>query len=103
MKAQSDYRHDFRSYVKGLVLALILSCLAFALVAWQLATPTVTLWSVFGLALLQGIAHFRYFMHVDLRKSVREDLQLILFASLIVLLMVGGTLVIMFNLRHRMM
>ena len=103
MNAQHEYRREFRSYLMGLLLALALSCVAFAVVAWRLATPTVALWIVFGLALLQSIAHFKYFLRIDFRKSVREDLQLILFASLIVLLVVGGTFIIMLNLRHRMM
>ena len=103
MNAQQEYRSDFLSYVIGLLLALALSCAAFAMVAWQFATPAVTLGIVFGLALLQSVAHFKFFLHIDLRKSVREDLQLILFASLIVLLMVAGTLIILLNLRHRMM
>jgi cytochrome o ubiquinol oxidase subunit IV len=103
MSTHPEYRREFRSYVIGLLLALALSCVAFAVVAWQLATPAVALGIVFVLALLQGIAHFKYFLHIDLGKSVREDLQLILFASLIMLLMAGGTLIIMLNLRHRMM
>jgi cytochrome o ubiquinol oxidase operon protein cyoD len=49
------------------------------------------------------VVHFRRFLHIDLKRSARADLQLILFASLIVALMVGGTLVILRNLRTRMM
>jgi len=37
------------------------------------------------------------------RKSARDDLQSILYSTLIVILMVSGTLVILFNLRERMM
>jgi cytochrome o ubiquinol oxidase operon protein cyoD len=47
--------------------------------------------------------HFRFFLHIDLRRSARDDLQLILFATLLTALMVSGTLVILFNLRLRMM
>ena len=39
----------------------------------------------------------------SLARSSRDDLQLILFSTLIVALMVGGTLVILFNLHGRMM
>lgn len=67
------------------------------------ASPLTTLAIVFGLALVQMVVHFRFFLHVSLRKSAREDLQLILFSTLIVILMVSGTLVILFNLRERMM
>jgi cytochrome o ubiquinol oxidase operon protein cyoD len=38
-----------------------------------------------------------------LKRSARADLQLILFSAVIILLMVGGTLVILGNLMARMM
>ncbi len=58
---------------------------------------------VFGLALVQAVVHFRCFLHIDLSARPRDDLQLILFSTLIIALMVGGTLVVLFNLRMRMM
>ncbi|MHA6720419.1 hypothetical protein ACX40Y_13325 [Sphingomonas sp. RS6] len=58
---------------------------------------------MFGLALVQMIVQFRCFLHISLQRSARDDLRLILFSTLIVALMVGGTLVILFNLRMRMM
>ena len=56
-----------------------------------------------ALALVQMVVHFRFFLHISLAKSARDDLQLILFSTLIMVLMVSGTLVVLFNLRHRMM
>ncbi len=103
MSPQPEYRRELRSYLIGFGVALALTGGAFATVAWQLVRPSYALAIVFGLALLQIIVHFRFFLHIDLRKSARDDLQLILFTALIVLLMVGGSLVILLNLRHRMM
>ncbi|WP_395666241.1 cytochrome o ubiquinol/quinol oxidase subunit IV [Methylocella sp.] len=96
-------RDEIRSYVTGYSLALALTCAAFASVHWRGFTPTTTLCIVFGLALLQIVVHFRYFLHISLRRSARDDLLLILFSTLIVILMVSGTLVVLFNLRERMM
>jgi cytochrome o ubiquinol oxidase operon protein cyoD len=103
MTNRESLRHDFASYAIGLACALLLTGAAFAVVAWHLAAPGTALAIVFGLGLAQVIAHFRFFLHIDLQRSAREDLQLILFSTLITLLMVGGTLVILFNLRSRMM
>ena len=103
MSCQEEFQSERRSYIAGLLLALALTSAAFALVAWRLASPTTALIVVFSLGLVQIIVHFRFFLHIDLRRSSRDDLQLILFASLITLLMVGGTIVILFNLRARMM
>ncbi|SEO73914.1 cytochrome o ubiquinol oxidase operon protein cyoD [Methylobacterium sp. UNC300MFChir4.1] len=99
----AEKRRDLATYGIGYVLALALTGLAFAVVTWGWAAGTTALGIVFALALVQAIVHFRCFLHIDLRRSHRDDLQLILFSSLIVCLMVGGTLVVLFNLRMRMM
>ena len=94
---------DLATYAVGYVLALALTGLAFGLVYWRWAAPQTALGLVFGLALVQALVHFRCFLHVDLTRSARDDRQLILFSTLIILLMVSGTLIVLFNLRMRMM
>ena len=91
------------TYVIGYGLALILTIAAFALVHWHWAQPSTALGIVFALAFVQIVVHFRCFLHVTLHGPARDDLQLIVFSTLIILLMVGGTLVVLFNLRMRMM
>ena len=54
-------------------------------------------------ALVQTVVQFRCFLHIGLRRSARADLLLVLFSVLIIALMVSGTLVVIFNLRERMM
>lgn len=99
----SDKSRDIRGYLFGYVLALMLTAGAFALVHWPSLASATTFAIVLVLALAQMIVHFRFFLHITLAKSAREDLQLILFSTLIIILMVSGTLVILFNLRMRMM
>lgn len=94
---------EMRVYAIGYGLAMVLTCLAFGSVYWQWFDPTITLGIVFGVGFLQMIVHFVYFLHVNLRRSARDDLQLILFSTVIIALMAGGTVVILLNLRHRMM
>lgn len=96
-------RSDLITYGIGYGLALLMTGVAFAVVHWRWASGTTALGMVFGLAFAQAVVHVRYFLHVDLRRSARDDLQLILFSTLIIALMVGGTLVVLFNLRMRMM
>ncbi len=87
----------------GYALALALTGVAFAAVRWPSFAATTTLAIVFGLALVQIVVHFRFFLHISLVKTSRDDLQLVLFSTLIVALMVSGTLVILMNLHQRMM
>ncbi len=103
MTSPLQERHGLAIYGTGYALALLLTICAFGLVWLHLLAPGWCLGGVLGLAFLQVIVHFRCFLHIDLRRSARDELHLILFSSLIILLMTGGTLVILFNLRARMM
>lgn len=98
-----EKRREIRTYAIGYALALALTGAAFAAVHWPSFPPRTTLCVVFGLALVQMIVHLRCFLHVSLRRSSRDDLLLILFSTLIVILMVSGTIVIIANLHGRMM
>ena len=103
MSGGAGHRHERRGYLVGYALALLLTAAAFAVVHWRLWSGATALAAAFGLGLVQMVVHFRWFLHIRRRGSTREDLQLILFAVLIVALMAGGTIVILFNLRGRMM
>lgn len=99
----SERRRETLTYLVGYTLALVLTFGAFAAVRWPVASAGTTLAIILALALVQVIVQFRCFLHISLSRSSRHDLLLVLFASLIVTLMVSGTLVILFNLRDRMM
>lgn len=104
MTGRSDpKRGELVTYSIGYAAALALTAVAFGLVYWRAFSTGWILGVVFALALIQMVVHFRFFLHLSLRRSAREDLQLVLFSTLIILLMVGGTLVVLFNLRTRMM
>ena len=98
-----ELRREFRSYVWGIVLALITTAIPFALVHWHVLPRSEALIATGVLALIQVICHFRFFLHVSLARQKREDLQLILFSTLLLLIMAGGTIWIMVNLAARMM
>lgn len=96
-------REDLITYSVGYALALLLTAAAFALVHWRWTSTATALGLVYALALTQAVVHLRCFLHVDLKRAARDDLQLILFSTVIIMLMVGGTLVVLLNLRMRMM
>jgi cytochrome o ubiquinol oxidase operon protein cyoD len=96
------YGRELASYLVGYVLALMLTVPLFAAVAFDLASRQQILWATGGAALIQIVVHFRCFMHIRLHGQTREDLQLILFTTLILAIMGGGTIWIIFNLMSRM-
>jgi cytochrome o ubiquinol oxidase operon protein cyoD len=103
MNRTADYRRELNAYLTGLVLAIVLTGAAFALVRWPWMARSGVLATVAVLALVQVAVHLRYFLHIDFSRQKREDLQLILFSALILLLMAGGTLWVLANLAERMM
>jgi cytochrome o ubiquinol oxidase operon protein cyoD len=104
MSAQRDERRrEVRTYLIGYAAALVLTGIAFAAVHWRWAEASTVFTLVLLLGLVQAAVQFRCFLHISLARSSRDDLQLILFSTLIIALMVGGTLVILFNLHGRMM
>jgi cytochrome o ubiquinol oxidase operon protein cyoD len=102
----SEYEDEGRerlSYVVGLVLALLLTTGAFAVVWLDLLSGGAALAALGLLALVQAVVHLRYFLHIDLARSHRDDLMLILFTVLILLIMVAGTIWILYDQHIRMM
>ncbi len=100
-RLRQEERETLRSYVWGVGLALLLTLVPFALVYWA-ALPRFSLLIVIGvLAVAQMVVHFRFFLHIGFREN-REDLQLILFSTLLLIIMIGGTIWIMYSLAQRM-
>jgi cytochrome o ubiquinol oxidase operon protein cyoD len=91
-----------RSYLVGLVLALVLTALPFALVAAHALSRTATLAVIAAAALVQVLVHLRFFLHLGLRRSAPETLATVAFAAVLIGIMFGGTLWIMFDLNRRM-
>lgn len=98
----SDERRERLSYLIGGGGAALLSALAFATVALGL-DRTLALWLIGLLAIAQIVLQLRYFLHIDLSRQKREDLQLILFSALLLTIMAGGTIWILADQAARMM
>lgn len=96
-------KQEFASYCVGGIVSLLLTATAFAIVALGVVHGAASLFVIGGLAALQVVVQLKFLMHIDLKKSHRDDLQLILFTALILALMVGGTIWILFNQHARMM
>lgn len=97
----AEERKEFRSYVWGVGLALLLTVVPFALVHWAVMPRDLMLMVIGGLGLAQMLVHFRFFLHISFGQK-REDLQLILFSALLLAIMVAGTIWIMSSLAMRM-
>ncbi len=95
--------HGPRTILTGLGLALLLTAIPFGLVALH-ALPRAPMLIVIAIfAVIQILVHLRYFLHLDLTATPRENLFAIAFTTMLIAIMVGGSFVIMFDLYRRMM
>ena len=99
----SDDRRSLRTYLTGFVLALILTVIPFGLVAMGALPRMPTLIIIAIAAVIQVLVHLHYFLDLNLSSTPRENLLAIAFATILIVIMVGGSLWIMFDLHHRMM
>lgn len=94
---QDDRKKDRRRYLLGYIACAGLTAAMFALVLVDGSAGRSLMVAIGGAAMLQIALQFYFFLHIDLQKSHRDDLQLILFTALIAIIMVGGTIWIAMN------
>ena len=94
--------HGLKSYLVGFGLALVLTAIPFALVATNALPKPHTLIIIGFAAVIQVLVHLRYFLHLDLTNTPRENLVAIVFAAILIFIMVGGSFWIMLDLHRRM-
>ncbi|WP_254444342.1 MULTISPECIES: cytochrome o ubiquinol/quinol oxidase subunit IV [unclassified Ruegeria] len=96
------HRRERRRYVIGYGGSLLLTLVVFG-IAYLFGIEKRGVYLTIGLlGLAQLVVQLVYFLHIDRRRSSREDLDLILFSTLVLLIIIGGTVWILGNLAVRM-
>ena len=96
-------RGSFKSYVVGFLLSIVLTVIPFALVMSGAFSSSSVLFGIFCAAIVQILVHLHYFLHLDTSSAMRWNVMALVFAILVIILFVGGTLWIMYHLHYRMM
>ena len=92
-----------KSYLTGFVLSLILTAIPFALVIGGGWSASTILAVIFIAGTVQILVHLHYFLHLDTSSTAKWNIVALLFTIAIMILFVGGSIWILFNLYHRMM
>jgi cytochrome o ubiquinol oxidase subunit IV len=90
------------SYVAGFIFSLVLTGVAYGLVTRHALSHRSLLAAVAGLAVVQLLVQLVFFLNLDQEGKPRWNLQVLLFAVLVVVIVVGGSLWIMYNLSYHM-
>lgn len=100
---QKKWHGTLQSYLTGFILSIILTGTAFFL-AWARPFPEYPLiFSLIALGILQALAQVLFFLHVGKESKPRWETLVFLFMILVLLIVVIGSLWIMFDLHHRVM
>jgi cytochrome o ubiquinol oxidase operon protein cyoD len=92
-----------KQYLVGAVLGLVLTAIPFGLVAARTLRPIHIFVVISAAAITQVVIHLRYFLHLNLKPLSENKLIALCFAAVALLILVGGSLWIMFDVNYRTM
>ena len=96
-------RGSIKSYATGFVLAVVLTVIPFGLVIYGGLSRPAVIDVIIGAAVVQVLVHLHYFLHVNASSKARWNILALLFTTLIMTLIVGGSIWIMSHLHYRLM
>lgn len=91
-----------QGYAMGFALSVVLTAAAFALVIYGSWPHSFNVAAILTMAVVQVLVHLHYFLHLDTSSRSRWNVLALLFALLIMVLIVGGTMWIMLHLSYRL-
>ncbi|HUW05720.1 MAG TPA: cytochrome o ubiquinol oxidase subunit IV [Williamwhitmania sp.] len=92
-----------KTYIIGLILAVTLTVVSFALVMSHAVSRPVAMGGLFLAAMLQMLVHLYYFLHLNRSSAARWNVIALAFTALLLFIFIGGTLWVMYTLNSRMM
>lgn len=94
---------SLKSYLIGFILSIVLTAIPFAIVMGKSVDHTTALYIVMISAVVQILVHLVCFLHMNTSSEERWNLMSLLFTILIILILVVGSLWIMYHLNTNMM
>ncbi len=92
------------SYVKGFVLAVILTVIPFSAVMFDLIpSAQATAFVVLGCAILQILVHMVYFLHLNFKSEGGWIVSALTFTLVVLFISIFGTIWVMINMNDLMM
>ena len=94
---------SFKLYMLGFVLSILLTLASYFLVAKGWLTGTTLIASIMGLGLLQAVVQLILFLHLGDEQHPRWNLTVFLFMALVAIIIVAGSIWIMYSLNYTLM
>lgn len=100
---KKEWHGTLKSYVIGFLASIILTALSFFLVSSKLLSGHILIYTITGLALVQSIFQLLFFLHLGQEDKPQWETVIFYFMVMVLLIVVIGTLWIMYNLNDRVM
>lgn len=100
--SQTQNHGSIFSYILGFLISLILTLLAYILIVGQFASTGILIIILIVLALIQLIVQLIFFLHLGQESKPRWHLTFFISAVGIILLIVIGSIWIMYHLNYNM-
>ena len=97
------YHATVKGYVVGFLLSVILTAIPFWLVMAEVLPSSVTGFVILGFAAVQVLVHMVYFLHLNAKVEGGWSLLALLFTGLLVVILLAGSVWVMFHLNTNMM
>jgi cytochrome o ubiquinol oxidase subunit IV len=93
---------SIKSYIVGFILSIILTVVPFVFVAMHMSTTAGRNTAIAICALIQLFIQIVFFLHLDPRSKANWNLNVFIFTLMVVLILVFGSIWIMWSLNYYM-
>ena len=102
-QADIGYHATLRGYATGFGLSVVLTAIPFWLVMARVLPPAMTAFVILGFAAVQMLVHMVYFLHMNAKVEGGWSMLALLFTAAVVVIMLAGSIWVMFHLNANMM
>lgn len=100
---QNKSHGSYKSYLIGFIVSLFLTLIPYIVVVYGLTSVRNTYIILTCFALLQFIVQLVFFLHIGSEEGPRFNLLSLIFTLIITVILVGGSLWVMYNMNANMM
>jgi len=100
---QKTWHGSQKAYAIGFIVSLLLTAASFTIVGLKLLPPSIAIYVVSALAFCQAVIQLIYFLHLGQEDRPQWESLVFYFMILVLLIIVIGSLWVMYDLNARMM
>lgn len=101
--AHHGWNRSYKPLFLGFISSIILILASYRIVTVYHLSDTLLHTTILGIATLQAMTQLFFYLHLGLETKPRWSMMTFLFAFLVIVIVMGGSLWIMYNLNYNLM